>query len=134
MINALKCIMLIDDDDDDNFIHERAIKKNNGANVVVAVKSGKEALEYLKQMKDPPTDLIFLDINMPTMNGWEFLQEYEKLNTELRGRVIILMLTTSGNADDMIKAKKWDFVSDFVTKPLTKDKMHEIAEKYFNKH
>ena len=57
------------------------------------------------------------------MNGWEFLEEYNRLDKELQSRAIIIMLTTSQNADDVAKAKTWSFVSDYITKPLTKEKM-----------
>ena len=126
--------MLVDDDPDDNFIHERAIKKNDVENIVVTKTTGMDALEYLKSNKDnknPHPELIFLDINMPGMNGWEFLQAYSRLDEELQSRAIIIMLTTSEYPDDVARAKTWDFVSDFITKPLTKEIMKDITEKYF---
>jgi CheY-like chemotaxis protein len=126
--------MLVDDDPDDNFIHERAIKKNNLETIVITKNMGMEALAYLKSNKEnenPHPELIFLDINMPGMNGWEFLQEYSRLDKELQNRAIIIMLTTSEYPDDVARAKTWDFVSDFITKPLTKEIMKDITEKYF---
>ena len=126
--------MLVDDNQNDNFFHEREIKKNNPANVVISKTSGIKALEYLrskKENKDPHPDLIFLDINMPDMNGWEFLQEYNNLDKKLQSQAVIIMLTTSQNADDKTKAMKWSFVSDYITKPLTKDLMKDICTKYF---
>jgi CheY-like chemotaxis protein len=134
MINKLKCILLVDDNHDDNFFHEREIIKNNLGIIVIARNSGLEALEYIKSKKDDKNmqpDLIFLDINMPGMNGWEFLNEYDKLQKELQSRVLIIMLTTSDNPDDEAKAKTWTFVSDYITKPLTKVKMEKIVTKYF---
>lgn len=126
--------MLVDDNHDDNFFHEREIKKNNIATIVITKNTGLEALEYLKSKKnitDMHPDLIFLDINMPGMNGWEFLQEYNRLDKELQSRIIIIMLTTSDNPDDELKAKTWDFVSDYITKPLTKEIMRDIIKNYF---
>lgn len=126
--------MLVDDNPSDNFFHEREIKKQNQANIVIAKNTASEALEYLKlqkESKDPHPDLIFLDINMPGMNGWEFLQAYNQLDKELQSRAIIIMLTTSENADDEAKAKTWDFVSDYMTKPLTKEVLNNIVDKYF---
>jgi CheY-like chemotaxis protein len=125
--------MLIDDNADDNFFHEREIKKADLENIVITKNSGMAALEYLKSKKEPHSDLIFLDINMPGMNGWEFLQEYNKLDKELQSRAIIIMLTTSENPDDQAKAKTWSFVSDYITKPLTKKIMEDIINKYFIK-
>jgi CheY-like chemotaxis protein len=127
----LNTVMLIDDDNDDNFFHERAIKKNNPENVVIAINSASEALDYLKEKTKPHSDLIFLDINMPGMNGWDFLEEYAKLDDALKSSAIIMMLTTSENSDDKTKAMALGLVSDYITKPLTSELMHSIAEKYF---
>jgi CheY-like chemotaxis protein len=123
--------MLVDDNHHDNFFHEREIKKANASNVVITKNSGMDALEYLKSKRDPHSDLIFLDINMPGMNGWEFLQEYNALDKELQGQAVIIMLTTSDNADDVAKAGSWSFISDYITKPLTKEVMTGISRKYF---
>jgi CheY-like chemotaxis protein len=134
MNKDLRCIMLVDDNQDDNFFHEREIKKTNLAINVIAKKTGLEALDYLKSKKViayMQPDLIFLDINMPGMNGWEFLKEYNQLDNKLQSEVIVIMLTTSDNPDDESKAKTWDFVSDYITKPLTKEKMEVIVNKYF---
>lgn len=127
--------MLVDDDADDNFFHEREIKKVNVENIVIAENSAMKGLEYLRAMKsnkDPYPDLIFLDINMPRMNGWEFLQEYNRLDKELQSRAIIIMLTTSENPNDKLRAKTWDFVRDYISKPLTREIMREIIATHFN--
>ena len=127
--------MLIDDNYDDNFFHEREIKKNNPQTIVISKNTGLEALEYLKSKKDTnhiQPNLIFLDINMPGMNGWEFLKEYNSLNKKLRNQVMIIMLTTSDNPDDKERSKTWKFISDFTTKPLTHEIMDNIIKKYFN--
>ena len=123
--------MLIDDNPHDNFFHERAIKAYDESDIVIAKESGTAALEYLNAGTDPRSDLIFLDINMPGMNAWEFLEKYVLLDQTIKGQPIIIMLTTSGNPFDLAKAKEWDCISDFITKPLTKEKMKEIADKYF---
>jgi CheY-like chemotaxis protein len=135
MNKYLRCIMLVDDNHDDNFFHEREIKKNNHATIVITKNTGLEALEYLKSKKDitqVQPDLIFLDINMPGMNGWEFLKEYNRLDKKLQSQVIIIMLTTSDNPDDEARSKTWNFVSDYLTKPLTKEILEVIVNKYFH--
>ncbi len=124
--------MLIDDNQDDNFYHEREIKKVDQENVVVTKHSGMEALEYLASKKEPRSDLIFLDINMPGMNGWEFLEEYNNLDSELQSRAIIVMVTTSSNPDDIKKSKTFNFITDYIIKPLTREKVKEIRAKYFS--
>lgn len=133
-MKVLKCVMLVDDNQDDNFYHERIIKNNDLATIVIAKNSARDALDYIKSDKyiigTKPT-LLFLDINMPGMNGWEFLEEYCKLNIELQKRLIIVMLTTSDRSEDVEKAKTYNVVSDYVVKPLTKEKMEAIIDKYF---
>jgi len=134
MSRKLKCIMLVDDNADDNFIHARVIKRSNAAANVIEKRTGRDALEYLKSRKndrDTHPDLILLDINMPGMNGWEFLEEYNKLDEQLQSQAIIVMLTTSDNPDDKVKAKARNIASDFRTKPLTKGMLEEILNQYF---
>lgn len=125
--------MLVDDNMDDNFYHERIIRKNNAADTIVVKETGLEALEYLESTRDPANilpNLIILDINMPGMNGWEFLKEFKKLDEELRSKMVVIMLTTSVNPADETMAKSYDILTDFKTKPLTKEMLEDILTKY----
>jgi CheY-like chemotaxis protein len=126
------CIMLVDDNYDDNFFHERVIKKSNLPCTVITKSTGAEALEYLraKETHEAHPDLIFLDINMPKMNGWEFLEAYHQLNKELKSEAIVIMLTTSDNIDDVQRAQA--IASEYYTKPLTKEKFLSIVKKYLD--
>lgn len=133
-MKKLSCILLIDDNPDDIFFHERVIRKAAAADKVVARESGPEALDYLRSPDHPEytrPDLIFLDINMPGMNGWEFLEEYEKLAHDQKVRAIVIMLTTSENPDDQRRALKQYATSEFHIKPLTNDMLVRIIHKYF---
>jgi len=135
MKTELKCILLIDDNEDDNFYHEREIGKYDSTIKVISMEMCKDALECLKAHKDNVNelpDLIFLDINLPLMNGWEFLRRYVEIKNELKKFAKVIVLTTSDNPDDVAKSKAWDVVIDYYTKPLTKEKFSEIVQKHFN--
>ena len=134
MKQKLKCILLIDDCEATNFYNQIVINKLEIANSIVVVQSAMEGLEYLKNNSpegDHFPEVIFLDINMPGMNGWEFLEEYDKLGNLNQAHVVLLMLTTSLNPDDQAKAKKLEKVSGFVNKPLQSEKLQEVIETYF---
>jgi CheY-like chemotaxis protein len=135
MEKKVHCIMLVDDNKDDNFFHRRVILKNEAAEIVVIKESGEAALEYLKtNQQDTPgnhPDIIFLDINMPRMNGWEFIQEYKKLDMEFQSKMVIVMLTTSDNPDDKSLARMNDVLIDIRTKPLTKEMLEEILDQFY---
>jgi len=126
----LNCIMLIDDDEPTNFYNEHVITQSDICNSVKACQSGAEALEYLSNQdkeNHPRPDLIFVDINMPAMNGWEFLEHYEKLPTTDKSSVIVMMLTTSLNPDDEKKAENYNLISGFKRKPLTEAMLKDIV-------
>ncbi|KGO80742.1 chemotaxis protein CheY [Flavobacterium beibuense F44-8] len=137
MNRQINCIMLVDDNKIDNFFHERVIRKNHAAKHIVIKETAEEALDYIKQKDqngDRHPDLIFLDINMPGMNGWEFLEEYSELDESLHCKMIVVMLTTSENPDDIEKAKSRGALSAFRTKPLTGEMLEEVLERFFNFH
>jgi CheY-like chemotaxis protein len=131
MKKKLNCILFVDDNPADNYYHQLIIKKMNIANIIEVAENGLKALEFLKNKLDLPPELIFLDINMPKMNGWEFLEEYKSLESEKKANIVILLLTTSTNPDDINRAKQIEEVTGFQTKPLTEEIMDEILNEYF---
>lgn len=131
--------MLIDDDEPTNFLSSMIIEEANCAEHIQIEDSGDRAINYLANSKKsgynskqyPWPGLIFLDINMPAMNGWEFLDKYKELEKDHQYNVVIVMLTTSLNPNDKTKATDIPFLTDFKHKPLTKEILDEIMDKYF---
>ncbi len=131
MKKKLNRILLVDYDHEDCYFHQIVIDKMYITDSVVEAKNGLEALDFLHKEGGPTPELIFLDINMPRMNGWEFLEEYKNLDPTRKARIVIMMLTTSANPDDLRKAKEIVDVTGFKTKPLSVEMLTEMLETYF---
>ena len=134
MRKRLDSILLVDDDEDDNYYHQIIIEKMNIVRQVDTAMNGIEAIAYLKNENINPPDLIFLDLNMPKMNGWEFLEAYKNLNLSQKAKVLIIILTTSANPDHIRRAKEIQEVTGFETKPLSKEILTEILEEHFQEY
>lgn len=136
-MSKLKTILLIDDDEATNFMNRRILRKMNIADNIITKLNGQEGINYLvsadKSGNHPRPELIFLDINMPVMNGWEFLDAYRELPLEQQGGVVVVMLTTSLNYQDEELAKEKGILDGFMSKPLKKDDVQEIVDKFFAK-
>lgn len=137
-INDLGCVLLIDDDRPTNFLHKRVIEKAGLEVEVQALTSAAEALDFLKcSGKYADTNhvsrpgIIFLDINMPGMNGWEFMEEYRQLSASQKAKIVVIMLTTSLNADDRERALNDDHIATFYHKPLRTEMVMELVNKHF---
>lgn len=130
-MKKLKCILLIDDDETTNIINEMLITDMDITEELLQARNGKEGIDLLgKQVdeKDIP-ELILLDINMPVMDGFAFLEAYQKMNLPAKSSSIIVMLTTSLNPSDVERAKSAG-VTDYINKPLTENSLQSILEKH----
>ncbi len=130
----LNCILLVEDDDTTNFYNQFLIENLDLAEHVAVTSNGQEALEYLKLAGNGEAttpDLILLDINMPVMNGFEFIEEYENLPNDWKSKILVVMLTTSLHPNDVARAQEHPSIREYFFKPLLKDKLGALVEKYF---
>ena len=133
----LKSILLIDDDEISNLFNKIFIRKLNVAVDVKVVLNGKEALDFLISFQKTPNILLpcllLLDIKMPIMDGWQFLEAYETdINQSMKDNIAIVLLTTSGDEGDLIKAMKNPNIKEFIQKPLSEQTFRELIETHFN--
>jgi len=123
-------ILLVDDDEINNFISIKLIKKALVYTEITACLDGSYAIDQLleTQQSRPESmpDYILLDINMPRMNGWEFLEEYERLRIDPYHKSKIFIVSSSVFSNDIDKAKSYPLVKDFISKPLNVDKIREL--------
>ena len=132
MSPKLSQIMLIDDDAINNFIVINNIKKLNITEDIICALNGKEAIEVLSQniaSGQPLPDLILLDINMPIMDGWAFIEEFRKLEATEKPKTNIFMVSSSVYQEDILKAKEFPEIIEFISKPLKADCIKVIYEK-----
>jgi CheY-like chemotaxis protein len=130
-MKKLNSVLLIDDDPTSCFLTQYIIEEMNIAQHIYTVQSGREALDLLHTNQGEPEaviELILLDINMPDMDGFEFLEAFEDLPYYLNSSVV--MLTTSSNHRDLDKAKTFR-VADYLNKPITEEKLSDIVNKLF---
>lgn len=132
-LENLKNILVIDDNDTDLLIAKIVVEKSGFKGSIITKNSGKSALEYLESIINKPEfwpSIIFLDINMPVVNGFVFLYEYEKMKEEFRKVSKIAVLTSSDNKTDMERFLVSESVIDFVSKPISIEGFKLVAEKY----
>ncbi|MCU0429870.1 MAG: response regulator [Cytophagaceae bacterium] len=125
-------VLLVDDNDTDNFIHKRIIELDGFSKNVIVKNSGKSALEFLEEYKDNAErlpNLIFLDINMPVVDGFVFLFEFDSFPDDLKNRCKIVILSSSDNKKDIDRIVDNESVIHFITKPLSKEALVELRTK-----
>lgn len=126
----IKRIVLVDDDNSTNYLNKFVIERSSLVNEVITFVSPLEALDYFNNRPDEEKgSLVLLDINMPIMNGWEFLKQYAIQNKKIEVDKVV-MLTSSIDPGDQLLAKENEFVSDMKSKPLTLRMVKELVNTY----
>ncbi|WPU94420.1 response regulator [Mucilaginibacter sabulilitoris] len=126
MLNPYKTCLLIDDNYIDNFVTRRILESSNFAEQIIVKQSPAEAISSLSDGSIKP-DVIFLDIRMPLMNGFEFLQEYDLLSID-KENIKIFMLSSSLDPTDMKESLGNKYITQFIHKPLTTKALQEICQ------
>ena len=123
-------VLIIEDNPIDVFINTRVIQQSGLSKEVMALQSAREALEFLTQqsVNSELPDLIFLDIRMPDLDGFEFLEEFSELPQRAKELCKIVMLSSTIDPLELEKARNSPFVLAFIPKPLTRDKVLELFD------
>lgn len=128
-------VMLIDDNEIDNLINQKIIESSSITDNIYTHTGGKSAIEFLRNAEKIASkignnsvlpDVIFLDIDMPLMDGFQFLDEFERLPDRIKQHCKIVMLTSSINSKDIKRSKRYEYVKEYVNKPLTKDNLNAM--------
>lgn len=125
-------VFLIDDDNIYQYTARVILESTGLAKEIQSFYNGNDAINYFSDPKnfasDTLPDVIFLDINMPIMDGWEFLEEYNKFQGNLPKPIAIYMVSSSVNSSDMQRSRSYKAVSDYLVKPVSRSKYQELME------
>jgi len=124
----IQTAMIIDDEEFDQRIYKRTIDRTGLVENLFSFLAADHAIDFLAENQDMEIDVIFLDINMPRMNGFEFLEQAAARFGPKFAKVCIVMLTTSLDPRDQARAAEFEVVKNFLNKPLTLDHVKEVAE------
>ncbi len=129
-MQSFQNVLCIDDDDEYNFLTQEAFYDYNYTGKLTFMTSAEEALSYLAELDTFP-DIIILDINMPAMNGWDFLEQYEANGFHERFPSLIFMHSSSVFDTDKERAARFNSVKGFIDKPILLEDLEKISANYF---
>ena len=127
--------ILVDDDDFTNILHDMILKDTLGEETnIETFNEPEKGLEFIQKNYALNSDhtILFLDINMPRINGWEFLEQYEEFSEAIKTRIDIYILSSSCDGRDVNKAERNKNVKGFISKPLTAEVILSITEMSYN--
>jgi CheY-like chemotaxis protein len=123
-------LVVIDDNPTDHYIMQRLLHNNYNCEQATYTYDGRLVLDYLEQNRETGAlpDVIFLDLDMPELTGWEFLEELETFNSAASKSVQVHIMSSSIRSADVFHSKKYACVNSFMTKPLSRDLVNKICE------
>ena len=124
-MEKIKNLALIDDDDTFVFLTKKVIEQTGLVEQIKVFANGRDAINFLKENSGKPDllpEIILLDLNMPIMDGWQFLEDYIHLKPKMGKKITIYIISSSISPHDIERAKGISEVSDFIIKPVTKEK------------
>lgn len=128
-MKPVKKLAVVDDDEIFVFLTKKTIEQTNLVEVIKVFGNGLDALNFLKENENSPNSLpeiILLDLSMPIMDGWQFLEEYVKLHPRVGRKITIYICSSSISPDDINRAKEISAVTDYIIKPISKEKLIDI--------
>lgn len=128
-----KSICLIDDDEVYQFLCKKTIEKSHHVKNIMIFSNGKEAIDFFTENTTNTIglpDVIFLDLDMPLMDGWQFLEEYIPLKLDIKKQIIIYIVTSSSHPSDLSRAKEISDITGYLIKPITTENFNSIMSMF----
>jgi CheY-like chemotaxis protein len=128
-------ICIVDDDDIYQFTISRTLEIQKAAETILTFADGEMAFQFISENLDNPArlpDVIFLDINMPVMDGWQFLEAYEKIKSDVLKKITIYLVTSSIDPTDVERARNISSITKYLTKPIEPHTLRSLIERNEN--